>query len=122
MGLSGIVAGLKGPAWALGGEAMGEAEMGEVGVGRSRSRRVRGGEVVRSEVPPRPLTVAEVAGRLGMSDGFVRGLIRKGELRHFRFSGAIRVPLEEVDRYIRAAEIRAVEAGVGGAELVHIRL
>lgn len=47
----------------------------------------------------RAFTVASLAAEWGVSEGLVRNLIRKGELRCFRPGNLIRIPAEEVERF-----------------------
>lgn len=46
------------------------------------------------------LTVAEVAGILGMSEVFVRKLIQDRKLAHFKIGTAVRIPPDAVRRYL----------------------
>ena len=48
------------------------------------------------------LTVREVADRLGVSTASVYGLVRRGELRHFRVSNSIRVVAFDLDAFSEA--------------------
>lgn len=47
---------------------------------------------------PRPFTVPSLAARWGCSEGLIRKMIDRGELRSFRLGVLIRVPAEEVER------------------------
>jgi len=50
-----------------------------------------------SEIP-KPFTVPSLAQRWGCSEGLIRKMIDRGELRSFRLGVLIRVPVEEVER------------------------
>lgn len=47
---------------------------------------------------PKPFTVPNLAQRWGCSEGLIRKMIDRGELRSFRLGILIRVPAEEVER------------------------
>ena len=49
--------------------------------------------------PPRPMTVAQAADRLGVSRGSVYALVEKGEIGHNRIGGAIRITEEQFAEY-----------------------
>lgn len=76
----------------------------------------------------KPLTVAEVSERLGVSDSFVRSLVRSGMLGHLRLKtkpesrGAIRIPRAELDRYMKDSEMHGDPAEAESMGLTHIRL
>ena len=49
------------------------------------------------------LKVTEVQARLGVSESMVRKLVRRGDLAAVRIGSAVRVPADDVDRYLREA-------------------
>ena len=49
-----------------------------------------------------PLTVREVAKRLGVCTAVVYALVSKGELSHVRVSNAIRVAPSDLDAFLKA--------------------
>lgn len=54
--------------------------------------------IVRVEGEGRPFTVPNLAARWECSEGLIRKMIERGQLRSFRLGVLIRVPAEEVER------------------------
>lgn len=61
------------------------------------------------EMPEPNLTAVEAAHRIGVSVQHVHDLCREGELAHFRFGRAIRIPPAEIRRYLAASYVPAKE-------------
>lgn len=53
---------------------------------------------------PRPYSVASLAERWTCSQGLIRSMIRRGEIRVLRFGNLIRIPASEVERLERPVE------------------
>jgi excisionase family DNA binding protein len=53
----------------------------------------------RNGSPPRPLTAAETAARLGICTSTVHSMIKRGDLRAERIGNRFRIPASELDRF-----------------------